>query len=183
MKKVIIWYGSLLSSEGWNKTLSRKVNDSDMMYIELKWYKRLWSCTNPLKFENDENIYWWVFLDIIEDENSILNAFWVEVSDEEFNLISIREKPYKMEDVTNYVLNKKEWYVYYISYLIDKNQSYWVENVIPKKYYDFVENILDKLWEDFRKQYNKSTIKPSYNLKEGEYKFLDPEINKLTWHK
>ena len=182
MKKIIFWYGSLLSAEWWNRTLERKVTNNDLIYLELKWFKRVWSYTNPIIFINEQNkIYWGVFLDIIEDNDSIINWYWVELSDKEFNLIERREKWYKMLDITDFIVNKDNSYKYFTSYLINKNIKNNYNKVIPKKYYDFVEDILKKQSNKFIDMYRELTEKINYILKDGEYKFLDNDINKATW--
>ena len=112
MKKVIFGYGSLLFPEWRNKTFKRKIDWDDMIYLELQWFKRIWSPTSLIKSKNkeDNKIYNGLFLDIIEAKNDSVNWFWVIVNDEEFEAIKMREKTYKMLDITDKIKNKKSNY-------------------------------------------------------------------------
>ncbi len=182
MKKIIFWYGSLLWAEWWNKTLNRKIYSNDLKYIEVKWFKRVWNYTNPIIFlDEPKKIYWWVFLDIIEDSKSILNWYGLEVSDYEFELIKQREKWYKMLNITKNIINPLKWYEYFTSYLINKNNNNWLNNIIARKYVDFVEAIVNNYSKDFILKYRKSTSVIKFHIKDWDYKFVDNNINKATW--
>ena len=180
MKKIIFGYGSLLFPEWWNKTLKRKITWEDMIYLELQWFKRIWSPTSLIKFQN--KIYNWLFLDIIESNDNFVNGFWVVVNDEEFNLIEMREKTYKMIDITEKIKNKSNNFLYYTAYLIDKNPNSKYGVVLPKKYYDFVETNLEKMSNEFIKNYRENTENNrNYKILDWNYVFVDEDINKVTW--
>lgn len=186
MKKIIFWYWSLLTASWWNSTLKREIKDEDLIYLELDWYKRVWTPTIEIKFENKKTSYNWVFLDIKKCNKCFVNWYWVEVLDNEFDMISKRELAYEMIDVTNNIKNKKPWYQYYTAFIKLKNKNICYESddsyIIPKKYHDKIMNVLDTQTKEFKTNYLKNTSKPSYKLLDWFYNFCNPLIDYYTWH-
>ncbi len=181
MKKVIFWYGSLLSTDGWNKTLKRKITEKDLIFLTLKWYKRTWTNTSLIMFLDTNEVYYWCFLNLKKDDDFFVEWFWVVVNDEEFELIKTREKTYDMIDITDSIVEKKDGYRYYAAYLEKWYDSKWYEKVIPWKYLDFVNKAVAKLWKEFKRKYDNAMCKNDCKIVYWDYKFLDEEINKASW--
>jgi len=186
MKKVIFWYWSLLSASWWNSTLKREVSEDDMIYLELQWYKRVWTPTIEITFEDKKTCYNWVFLDIKKCKNCFVNGYWLVVSDDEFDMISKRELAYEMIDVTDNIKQKQDWYSYFTAYIKLKNDDVCYESdesyIIPKKYHDLIMWILDKKPEEFRKNYLNNTNEPNYKLLDWFYNFCNPIVDYYTGH-
>ena len=181
MRKIILGYGSLLSAKWWKNTLKR-VEEKDLIYTKLKWFKRIWSYTSDIFLTDENKVYGWVFLDIEKDKKFEIDTFWVIVDDEEFEKIRLREKTYDMIDVTENIKNPIKWYRYFTAYLKDKNKKCNKEKVIPWKYLDFVAEILIQYGDEFRKKFYDTTFwLKNFAIKSGNYKFIDDEINKNTW--
>ncbi len=176
MWKIIFWYWSLLSASWWNSTLNRKITKNDLEYLELKWFKRIWTPTIKISFENSDFIYNWVFLDIVKCKNSIVNWYGLEVSDEEFELISKRESAYSMIDVSDKISPKKPWFKYFTSYMNNKNQEL-NNSIIPKKYHDTILDILQNKSEDFREKFYENLEKPDFDFVDWFYHFCDEKVN------
>lgn len=182
MKKIVFWYWSLLSAESWNSTLNRKIKESDLIYLELNYFKRCWTPVTKIII-NDEKYYNWVFLDIVESDKWFVNWYWLELSDSEFEMLTKRESAYNMIDITKFISQKKAWYIYYTSYINDKNKYYDYDNlVIPKKYHDLINSILDLKDKEFKIKYESSIESHNYKIIDWNYDFWDPIINFYTWH-
>jgi len=75
MRKIILGYGSLLSAKWWKNTLKR-VEEKDLIYTKLKWFKRIWSYTSDIFLTDENKVYGWVFLDIEKDKKFEIDTFW-----------------------------------------------------------------------------------------------------------
>jgi len=178
MKKKIIGYGSLLNPDGWNKTLSREIQINDIEYVNIIDHVRTW--TAFVDVEVNGNKIEACFLDLSKELGRYVSGSAVEVNDEEFNEIAIREQNYDMIDVTDYLIEKEAGFRYFTAIAPSKEPREKEKAYVLKGYLDIVDNALKDLDLSITNLYEATTKKPEYPIIEGKYKFLNEEINKRT---
>lgn len=175
-------FGSLINLSSAQKSFKRVLSQNDLIPIRIKGYKRVWNAVESIAFQ-DEMVNG-VFLNIQKDENSILNGVAIKITQEELEVLKLREKNYSCitikkdeiidstidSDLIAFMTTNKEK----IAKTEDKNCF------IPAKYIDIVKNALENYDDDFKKDFEPTFQNYPFPLKEGIYTFTDPIQNKAA---
>jgi len=175
-------YGSLINLNSAQKSFKRVLSYDDLIPVNVKGYEKVWNSIEHIEFDGiDVN---GVFLNLKIDENAVTNGVVVKITDEEFELLKLREKNYscitiKKEQVTNIKLD--EDLVAFMTTNEEKIAKAGDETCfIPAKYIDILTNSFEFYEAEFVNEYKKCLVDFPFDLKEGTYKFSDPIQNKFA---
>lgn len=175
-------FGSLINLSSAQKSFKRVLSQNDLKPIKIKGYERVWNAIESIAFE-DKNVNG-VFLNIQKNKNSILDGIIIEISDEELEVLKLREKNYsciviKSADVLDETINSD-----LIAFMtINKEKIAFIgqkNSFIPSKYIEVVIEALKNYDENFIKGFGKTFENYPFPLKEGFYTFTDPIQNKVA---
>lgn len=177
-------FGSLINLSSAQKSFKRVLSQRDLIPVKISGFKRVWNAVESIQFENENQGINGVFLNIKKEENSILFGVMIEISEEELEVLKLREKNYscitiKKESVLNFkakgdliafmTTNEEK-----IAKIGDKN------SFIPFKYTQVVKEALKNYDEEFNKNFEEIFKDYPFSLKEGNYTFTDPIQNKVA---
>lgn len=177
-------FGSLINIFSAQKSFKRVLSKDDLKPIYIKGYKRVWNALESIKFEDLEEESKGVFLNIQEDENSILNGVVIEISQEELEILKLREKNYscitiKSQNILDSTLNED-----LIAFMTIKEEKLAkigdLNSFIPQKYLDILRDSLKNYDEKFANDFKKSFENLPFPIKEGSYVFTDPIQHKAA---
>lgn len=176
-------YGSLINIISAQKSFKRELKQSDLIPVNIKGYDKVWNSIEFIEFEDQGQVNG-IFLNLKEDENKSTNGVVVKITDEEFELLKLREKNYsyitiKASNVENIKLS--EDVIAFMTTREDKIANKETDNCfIPAKYIDILTNSFDVYNDEFVSEYKKSLENFPFDIKEGTYKFCDPIQNKFA---
>ena len=175
-------YGSLINLVSAQKSFKRVLTYDDLIPVSINGYEKVWNSIEHIQFDGvDVN---GVFLNLKIDENASTNGAVVKITDEEFELLKLREKNYscitiKKEQVSNIKLD--EDLVAFMTTNEEKIAKVGDETCfIPAKYIDILTDSFEFYEEEFILEYKKCLNNLPFELKEGTYKFSDPIQNKFA---
>lgn len=174
-------FGSLINLASAQKSFKRVLTQNDLKPVKIKGYERVWNAIESITFE--EEIVNGVFLNIQKNENSILDGVVIEISDEELEILKLREKNYSCITIKSAdVLDKtiKSDLIAFMTTNEDKIAKVGDNCFIPKKYIEVVSEALKNYDDDFKKGFEKTFENYPFPLKEGFYTFSDPIQNKAA---
>ena len=174
-------FGSLINLASAQKSFKRVLTQNDLKPVKIKGYERVWNAIESITFE--EEIVNGVFLNIQKNENSILDGVVIEISDEELEILKLREKNYSCITIKSAdVLDKtiKSDLIAFMTTNEDKIAKVGDKCFIPKKYIEVVSEALKNYDDDFKKGFEKTFENYPFPLKEGFYTFSDPIQNKAA---
>lgn len=175
-------FGSLINLASAQKSFKRVLTQNDLKPVKIKGYERVWNAIESIAFE--EEIVNGVFLNIQKNKESILDGVVIEISNEELEVLKLREKNYscitiKKDEIVDNIIdsdliafmttNEEK-----IAKIGDKN------SFIPAKYIEIVKNALENYDENFKKDFEPTFQDYPFPLKEGIYNFTDPIQNKAA---
>ena len=101
-------FGSLINLASAQKSFKRVLTQNDLKPVKIKGYERVWNAIESIAFE--EEIVNGVFLNIQKNKDSILDGVVIEISNEELEVLKLREKNYsciviKSADVLDEAIN------------------------------------------------------------------------------
>ncbi len=177
-------FGSLINLSSAQKSFKRVLSQKDLLPVKIKGYERIWNAIESIQFEDEDEAINGVFLNIKKNENSTLYGVMIEISDEELEILKLREKNYscitiKKEEVLN--LDVKDNLIAFMTTKEDKLAKTGDKNsFIPEKYTQIVKDALKNYDEDFNKDFEKIFENYPFVLKNGNYSFTDPIQNKAA---
>ena len=175
-------FGSLINLASAQKSFKRVLTQNDLKPVKIKGYERVWNAIESIAFE--EEIVNGVFLNIQKNKDFILDGVVIEISNEELEVLKLREKNYsciviKSADVLDETINSD-----LIAFMTtNKEKIAFIgqkDSFIPKKYVEVVKEALKNYDEDFKKGFEKTFENYPFPLKEGFYTFTDPIQNKVA---
>ena len=175
-------FGSLINLASAQKSFKRVLSQDDLIPVKIKGYERVWNALESIQFE-EEKVNG-VFLNIQKNENSTLYGVVIEISQEELEILKLREKNYscitiKSSDVINKVFDTD-----LIDFMTTNEEKLGkvgdTNTYIPNKYIDVVKEALKNYDDDFVKGFEKTFTNYPFILKEGSYIFTDPVQNKAA---
>ena len=175
-------FGSLINLASAQKSFKRVLTQNDLKPVKIKGYERVWNAIESIAFE-EEKVNG-IFLNIQKNKDSILNGVVIEISNEELEVLKLREKNYsciviKRADVLDETINSD-----LIAFMTtNKEKIAFIgqkDSFIPKKYVEVVKEALKNYDEDFKKGFEKTFENYPFPLKEGFYTFTDPNQNKVA---
>jgi hypothetical protein len=168
-------------------TLGREINDREMHLAETKNYIRSWgSVIKVLLFTQDRYIpINAAFLDIEKKEGWIANGFLISISQRELERMDKREKQYERVNITaNIVYPKlrKESTVYAYTGKRDLSVKNYTDIKVLKKYEDTVSDGISHWGKEFASRFKSLTKNHTFEIVDGNYRFLDEDQNRVTGH-
>ena len=175
-------FGSLINLTSAQKSFKRVLTQNDLKPVKIKGYERVWNAIESIAFE--EEIVNGVFLNIQKNKDFILDGVVIEISNEELEVLKLREKNYsciviKSADVLDETINSD-----LIAFMTtNKEKIAFIgqkDSFIPKKYVEVVKEALKNYDDDFKKGFEKTFENYPFPLKEGFYTFTDSIQNKVA---
>lgn len=176
-------FGSLLNiKSAQNSFKNRELKKEDLIPVKIRGYKRVWNSIESICFEKE--IVNGIFLNIQKDENSYIFGVMIKISEEEFEVLKLREKNYscvtiKKEDTFNQ--NLDEDLIAFMTTKEDKIAKIGQENCfIPSRYIEIVKEGVKNFSKEFQDNFEDIFSNFPFEIKEGIYTFSDPIQNQAA---
>lgn len=174
-------YGSLINIVSAQKSFKRVLNQEDLIPVCIKGYEKVWNSIEHIKFEEDEVNG--VFLNLKESPNSSTSGVLLKITDEEFEVLKLREKNYACVTIkavnANIAIDSD-----IVAFMTINEEKIAKEDdsncFIPAKYIEILTNAFPSYSNDFVAEYKKCLKDYPFSLKEGVYTFSDPIQNKFA---
>lgn len=176
-------FGSLVNiKSAQNSFKNRELKKEDLIPVKIRGYKRVWNSIESICFEKE--IVNGIFLNIQKDENSYIFGVMIKISEEEFEVLKLREKNYscvtiKKEDAFNQ--NLDEDLIAFMTTKDDKIAKIGQENCfIPSRYIEIVKEGVKNFSKEFQDNFEDIFSNFPFEIKEGIYTFSDPVQNQAA---
>ncbi|QNM91064.1 gamma-glutamylcyclotransferase [Aliarcobacter cryaerophilus] len=176
-------FGSLVNiKSAQNSFKNRELKKEDLIPVKIRGYKRVWNSIESICFEKE--IVNGIFLNIQKDENSYIFGVMIKISEEEFEVLKLREKNYscvtiKKEDTFNQ--NLDEDLIAFMTTRDDKIAKIGQENCfIPSRYIEIVQEGVKNFSKEFQDNFEDIFSNFPFEIKEGIYTFSDPIQNQAA---
>ena len=176
-------FGSLVNiKSAQNSFKNRELKKEDLIPVKIRGYKRVWNSIESICFEKE--IVNGIFLNIQKDENSYIFGVMIKISEEEFEVLKLREKNYscvtiKKEDTFNQNLDKD--LIAFMTTKDDKIAKIGQENCfIPSRYIEIVKEGVKNFSKEFQDNFEDIFSNFPFEIKEGIYTFSDPIQNQAA---
>ena len=176
-------FGSLVNiKSAQNSFKNRELKKEDLIPVKIRGYKRVWNSIESICFEKE--IVNGIFLNIQKDENSYIFGVMIKISEEEFEVLKLREKNYscvtiKKEDTFNQ--NLDEDLIAFMTTKEDKIAKIGQENCfIPSRYIEIVKEGVKNFSKEFQDNFEDIFSNFPFEIKEGIYTFSDPIQNQAA---
>ena len=176
-------FGSLVNiKSAQNSFKSRELKKEDLIPVKRRGYKRVWNSIESICFEKE--IVNGIFLNIQKDENSYIFGVMIKISEEEFEVLKLREKNYscvtiKKESVINQKLDDD--LIAFMTTKEDKIAKIGQENCfIPSRYIEIVKEGVKNFSKEFQDNFEDIFSNFPFEIKEGIYTFSDPIQNQAA---
>ena len=176
-------FGSLINiKSAQNSFKNRELKKEDLIPVKIRGYKRVWNSIESICFEKE--IVNGIFLNIQKDENSYIFGVMIKISEEEFEVLKLREKNYscvtiKKEDIFNQ--NLDEDLIAFMTTKEDKIAKIGQENCfIPSRYIEIVKEGVKNFSKEFQDNFEDIFSNFPFEIKEGIYTFSDPIQNQAA---
>jgi len=174
-------YGSLINLSSAQKSFKRVLKQEDLIPVRINGFQKVWNSIENINFDGvDVN---GIFLNLQKNENAITNGVVVKITDEEFEVLKLREKNYSCItiDSSNADISLDEDIIAFMTTNEEKIAKKGDKNCfIPAKYIDILTNAFTSYSQDFVNEYSKCLKDYPFDLKEGTYIFSDPIQNKFA---
>lgn len=177
-------YGSLINLVSAQKSFEREISYEDLIPVDVKGIKKVWNSIEHIEFDGvDVN---GVFLNLAIDENKTTNGVVVNITEEEYEFLKLREKNYSQitidpKNIVGLDLASDEKVVAFMTTNEEKIAKAGSGNCfIPAKYIDILTSAFEHYDEAFVQEYRKCLEDYPFELKEGTYKFSDPIQQKFA---
>lgn len=176
-------FGSLVNiKSAQNSFKNRELKKEDLIPVKIRGYKRVWNSIESICFEKE--IVNGIFLNIQKDENSYIFGVMIKISEEEFEVLKLREKNYscvtiKKESVINQKLDDD--LIAFMTTKEDKIAKIGQENCfIPSRYIKIVKEGVENFSKEFQDNFEDIFSNFPFEIKEGIYTFSDPIQNQAA---
>lgn len=176
-------FGSLVNiKSAQNSFKNRELKKEDLIPVKIRGYKRVWNSIESICFEKE--IVNGIFLNIQKDENSYIFGVMIKISEEEFEVLKLREKNYscitiKKEDIFNQ--NLDEDLIAFMTTKDDKIAKIGQKNCfIPSRYIEIVKEGVKNFSKEFQDNFEDIFSNFPFEIKEGIYTFSDPIQNQAA---
>ena len=175
-------FGSLINLSSAQKSFKRVLTQNDLISVKIKGYERVWNAIESIEFE--DGIVNGVFLNIQKNENSILYGVVVKITEEELEILKLREKNYSCITIKKESILTKNIDDDLIAFMTTKEDKLAKKDdknsFIPLKYTQIVKNALENYNEEFKQNFKHIFENYPFALKAGDYTFTDPIQNKAA---
>ena len=176
-------FGSLVNiKSAQNSFKNRELKKEDLIPVKIRGYKRVWNSIESICFEKE--IVNGIFLNIQKDENSYIFGVMIKISEEEFEVLKLREKNYscvtiKKESVINQKLDDD--LIAFMTTKEDKIAKIGQENCfIPSRYIEIVKEGVKNFSKEFQDNFEDIFSNFPFEIKDGIYTFSDPIQNQAA---
>ena len=176
-------FGSLVNiKSAQNSFKNRDLKKEDLIPVKIRGYKRVWNSIESICFEKE--IVNGIFLNIQKDENSYIFGVMIKISEEEFEVLKLREKNYscvtiKKESVINQKLDDD--LIAFMTTKEDKIAKIGQKNCfIPSRYIEIVKEGVKNFSKEFQDNFEDIFSNFPFEIKEGIYTFSDPIQNQAA---
>ncbi|MGJ0363166.1 hypothetical protein NG776_05445 [Aliarcobacter cryaerophilus] len=176
-------FGSLVNiKSAQNSFKNRELKKEDLIPVKIRGYKRVWNSIESICFEKE--IVNGIFLNIQKDENSYIFGVMIKISEEEFEVLKLREKNYscvtiKKESVINQKLD--DYLIAFMTTKDDKIAKIGQKNCfIPSRYIEIVKEGVENFSKEFQDNFEDIFSNFPFEIKEGIYTFSDPIQNQAA---
>lgn len=174
-------YGSLINLKSAQKSFTRELTQEDLIPVNVKGYEKIWNSIEHIQFDGvDIN---GVFLNLKKNENAVTNGVVVKITDEELEMLKLREKNYSCITIpaSNANIDLDSDMIAFMTTNEDKIAKQGDKSCfIPAKYIDLLTQPLQYYSDDFVNEYKKCLENYPFSLMEGTYVFSDPIQNKFA---
>jgi len=174
-------YGSLINLKSAQKSFKRELSQSDLIPVNVKGYEKVWNSIEHIEFDGVKVNG--VFLNLKEDESAITNGVVVKITDEELEMLKLREKNYSCITIpaSNADVELDSDMIAFMTTNEEKiAQDEDSTCFIPAKYIDLLTEPFKFYSEEFVSEYKKCLEEYPFPLMNGIYKFSDPIQNKFA---
>ncbi|CAM3511942.1 gamma-glutamylcyclotransferase [Arcobacter aquimarinus] len=175
-------FGSLINLSSAQKSFKRVLTQNDLISVKIKGYERVWNAIESIKFE--DGIVNGVFLNIQKNENSILYGVVIKITEEELEVLKLREKNYSCIIIKKESILTKNIDDDLIAFMTTKEDKLAKKDdknsFIPLKYTQIVKDALENYDEEFKENFEQIFENYPFVLKAGDYSFTDPTQNKAA---
>jgi len=172
-------FGSLINLASAQKSFKRILKKNDLIPIKIKGYERVWNAIESIQFETE--VVNGVFLNIQKNEDAILDGVVIEISQEELDILKLREKNYSCITIKSKNVIDEKFDSDLIAFMTTNEKKLAkrgdTNTFIPSKYIEVVKEALKDYSDDFVKEFEKSFQNYPFPLKDGSYTFTDPVQN------
>lgn len=169
-------FGSLINLKSAQKSFKRVLTQNDLIPIQIKGYERVWNALESIQF-NDEAVNG-VFLNIQKNENAMMYGVVIEISNEELEILKLREKNYSCIEIKAKEVINKRFESNLVAFMTQSSQKLAKKgdknSYIPQYYIDVLKEALPFYDEMFVQDFQKSLQNFPFAIKEGTYHFTDP---------
>ena len=176
-------FGSLVNiKSAQNSFKNRELKKEDLIPVKIRGYKRVWNSIESICFEKE--IVNGIFLNIQKDENSYIFGVMIKISEEEFEVLKLREKNYscvtiKKESVINQKLDDD--LIAFMTTKEDKIAKNGDKNCfIPSRYIQIVKDGVKNFSKEFQDNFEDIFSNFPFEIKDGIYTFSDPIQNQAA---
>ena len=176
-------FGSLVNiKSAQNSFKNRELKKEDLIPIKIKGYKRIWNSIESICFEQE--LVNGIFLNIKKDEKSSIFGVMIKITEEEFEILKLREKNYSCITIKKeFVINQKldDDLIAFMTTKEDKIAKIGKENCfIPSRYIEIVKEGVENFPKEFQDNFNEIFSNFPFPIKDGIYTFSDPVQNKAA---
>lgn len=178
----IFGYGSLVNIKSAQKSFKRELKHEDFIPVVLNGYKKAWNSIEYIVFENETEVSNGIFLNLEEDKEASTNGVLLQITDEEFEFLKLREKNYsciELKDISGFE-TKEKIYTFKTTNKEKIAHDDCSSCFIPKKYIGLLEDGIEPYSKEFQDEFVKSYSSYPFSIKDGTYKFSDPIQNKFA---
>ncbi|APW65876.1 MULTISPECIES: gamma-glutamylcyclotransferase [Arcobacteraceae] len=174
-------YGSLINLLSAQKSFKRVLKQEDLLPVNINGFEKVWNSIENIQFDGlDVN---GVFLNLQKNSNTSTNGVIIKITDEELELLKLREKNYTCITIkaSNANIELDEDIIAFMTTKEDKIAKKGDENCfIPAKYIDILTNAFPSYNEEFKTKYSSCLENYPFEVKQGTYTFSDPVQNKFA---
>lgn len=174
-------YGSLINIKSAQKSFKRELKQEDLIPVNVKGYEKIWNSIEHIEFDGVKVNG--VFLNLKEDENAITNGVAVKITDEELEMLKLREKNYSCITIpaSNADVELESDMIAFMTTNEEKIAKAEDSTCfIPAKYIDLLTEPFKFYSQEFVSEYKKCLVDYPFPLMNGIYKFSDPIQNKFA---
>ncbi len=180
----IFGYGSLVNLTSAQKSFKRKLSHKDFIEVTVKGYEKVWNAIEYIHFENEDSFVNGVFLNLGQNETSQTNGVLLEITDEEFEFLKLREKNYSCIEIKNHDIigfdAPSQVYTFMTTNSEKIAQPDDKNSFIPQNYIGLLEEGIKPYSQSFKEKFVTSYNSYPFAIKLGKYTFSDPIQNKFA---
>ena len=183
MYTLLFGYGSLINLESASRTLKRSLEKNDVYCASLQDYIREWSIADDVIAMELSKKVKGIFLNIVLKKASHLNGILCTITDNELNMMKLREKNYDCVDVTSLVICENASFKNHrVVTFVGKPESMIKSEDGSSYVFDqYIKKVMKGVYdfgETFNQEFCRTTTPHAFPILQGDYQFVDALQNK-----